>query len=487
MANKIEANVDVMDAELVSRSLAGDRDSFNQIVVRYQNLICALAYNGLGNFGQSEDIAQETFITAWKKLNQLREPAKLRAWLCGIVRHLVLQKRDREGREPAGNAETLELVQEAASSQALPSEEAISREEEALLWRSLQNIPPLYREPLILFYREHQSIKELAEKLELSEDAVKQRLTRGRAFLREEVEAFVEKALRRTAPSQAFSGAVLTALPATPTSTAVIGAAGKGAAAAKSGLVSTWLAPLLGIVGGITAHWLVVRAAPSPQERRLKKAAFVGLWVFVLTWCIPGRFAMQALSRHLEWTNQTYFAVMAGFWFFYAMVITTLGVLMFRSISAIRRSNNEAGPLSQSVGKPLMKGRRMVVVTGIHLACFWWLLALAVQSQDRLGTVLVTLFMVGLAIRHWVLLPGRTGEDAARGIALHIALIWGVILLILNWRLTAWVAALHGLTPAAMSSLLPMWSVAVLSLALVAWVGLLLKVTRPVAQVTSQR
>jgi hypothetical protein len=36
MTNKLEANVDVMDAELVSRSLAGDRDSFNQIVVRYR-------------------------------------------------------------------------------------------------------------------------------------------------------------------------------------------------------------------------------------------------------------------------------------------------------------------------------------------------------------------------------------------------------------------------------------------------------------------
>jgi hypothetical protein len=54
------------DTELVSRSLAGDRDAFSRIVSRYQTLICSLAYSRIGNLGQSEDVAQETFITAWK-------------------------------------------------------------------------------------------------------------------------------------------------------------------------------------------------------------------------------------------------------------------------------------------------------------------------------------------------------------------------------------------------------------------------------------
>ena len=45
------------DAELVSRTLAGDRDAFNQIVSRYQILICSLAYSRIGHLGQSEDVA----------------------------------------------------------------------------------------------------------------------------------------------------------------------------------------------------------------------------------------------------------------------------------------------------------------------------------------------------------------------------------------------------------------------------------------------
>ena len=95
----------------------------------------------------------------------------------------------------------------------LPSVQAVSREEEAILWRSLEKIPENYREPLVLFYREHKSIEHVAAELELSEDVVKQRLSRGRKLLQEEVQAFVENTLRRTAPGEAFSGEVLAGLP----------------------------------------------------------------------------------------------------------------------------------------------------------------------------------------------------------------------------------------------------------------------------------
>src|SRR5215475_11987802 len=98
------------DTELVSRTLAGDRDAFSRIVARYQTLICSLAYSRIGHLGQSEDVAQETFITAWKHLRHLREPAKLRSWLCGIVRNRIYKSLRHEGIEPAHNAESLEIM-----------------------------------------------------------------------------------------------------------------------------------------------------------------------------------------------------------------------------------------------------------------------------------------------------------------------------------------------------------------------------------------
>src|SRR5262245_64898073 len=79
----------VYDSQLWQRSGEGDREAFGRIVERYQSLICSLAYSACGNLGASEDLAQETFLAAWRKLGELREPARLRAWLCGIVRNLA--------------------------------------------------------------------------------------------------------------------------------------------------------------------------------------------------------------------------------------------------------------------------------------------------------------------------------------------------------------------------------------------------------------
>jgi RNA polymerase sigma factor (sigma-70 family) len=220
------------DAELVSECLSGNRDAFGQIVARHQSLVCSLAYSATGSLSQSEDLAQETFLTAWKQLADLREPEKLRAWLCGIARNLINNFLRHQGREPSHAAEPLETAEEPPSLDPLPPEQAIGREEEAILWRSLEHIPEIYREPLVLFYREHQSVEAVAQGLELSEDAVKQRLSRGRKLLHEQVLAFVEGALERTNPDRAFTAGVLAALPAL---AATAKSATAGVTAAKSG------------------------------------------------------------------------------------------------------------------------------------------------------------------------------------------------------------------------------------------------------------
>jgi Sigma-70 region 2 len=90
----------ISDADLVQSSLTGNSGAFSEIVVRYQTLICSLAYNATGSLSRCEDLAQEVFLTAWKELRQLREQSKLRSWLCGIARRLTANTRRREGREP---------------------------------------------------------------------------------------------------------------------------------------------------------------------------------------------------------------------------------------------------------------------------------------------------------------------------------------------------------------------------------------------------
>lgn len=261
------------DEELVHASLAGNREAFGQIVTRHQSLICALAYSATGSLTESEDLAQETFIAAWKHLAELREPAKLRSWLCGIARNLIHNSLRTQGREPSHRAEALEDVAEPRSPEPLPGERAISREEAEILWRALERIPETYREPLVLFYREHQSVQAVAQELELTEEAVRQRLARGRKLLQEEVLAFVEGALAKTAPGTAFTVAVVAALPIAVTSAkaASLGvAAAKGGAGVKSAFSLAALGGLATMLGAMLFSWKnAVDETKSLPERRL--------------------------------------------------------------------------------------------------------------------------------------------------------------------------------------------------------------------------
>jgi RNA polymerase sigma factor (sigma-70 family) len=299
------------DAELVVESLSGNRDAFGQIVSRYQSLVCSLAYSATGSLSQSEDLAQETFVAAWKQLADLREPGKLRAWLCGIARNLINNTLRRQGREPAHAAEQLEAAPESPSLEPSPTEQAISKEEEAILWRSLERIPEIYREPLVLFYREHQSIEAVAQNLELTEDAVKQRLSRGRKMLHEQVLAFVEGALARTNPGQAFTLGVLSALPITLAASAkaaTVAAAAKGGAAAMgtsfaSVVFGILCGPVLGFLYGFFGWREAVKSTRTPRERALTKRFGIiilagGILFFVSCLLFAGYLAPRLWKAH---------------------------------------------------------------------------------------------------------------------------------------------------------------------------------------------
>ena len=271
----------IPDAELVAASLSGDREVFGRIVERYQRLLCSLAYSATGSLSESEDLAQETFVEGWRQIHTLREPEKLRPWLCGILRHKVGRFRRSEGQEPVRQAESIDAAEEMPSGEEPAADLAMNKEEQAILWSALERVPELYREPLVLYYREHRSVEHVAAALDLTEDAVKQRLARGRKILQERVLSFVEGALSRSTPGRVFTLGVLAALPAMVTPAK---AAGIGAAAAHGSFVakSTGVAALLASVSGVVSAALTRRAnldqARTPRERRA--VVKITLWLF---------------------------------------------------------------------------------------------------------------------------------------------------------------------------------------------------------------
>jgi RNA polymerase sigma factor (sigma-70 family) len=256
------------DEQLWRLACEGDREAFSRIVERYQTLVCSLAYSACGTLGTSEDMAQETFITAWHRLKDLREPSKLRQWLCGIVRNIAANAARRDFRR-GGEPVPLDAAADQFSAESDPVAETISSEEESLLWRTLAEMPANYREPLVLFYREEQSVAEVALKLDLTEDTVKQRLSRGRAMLREEMAALVESTLTRTRPGTAFTVGVLVALPmisASTASAALTAGAAVGTSAGTAGkgfLAKLGFGALGGPVIGLICAYFGAKAAAS--------------------------------------------------------------------------------------------------------------------------------------------------------------------------------------------------------------------------------
>jgi RNA polymerase sigma factor (sigma-70 family) len=358
---------ELSDADLVAESLNGNRDAFGHIVERYQTLIASLAYCGTGNVSRSEDLTQETFVTAWKQLAGLREPAKLRPWLCSVARFLICRELRRQDREPIHEAQSLDAMEEWTSPEPLPLDHAISQEELSLLWRSLERIPPTYRELLVLFYREHQSIEAVARGLGLSEDAVKQRLSRGRKFLQEQFLAFVAGALDQTRPGKTFALGVLAALPlldAMAKGSAIGTALAKhgGVAAKSTGLggflqaishvlmgMVYWLAALLPL-GGYIGYKMGGDSQNNDRARR-SVATFwrvVGISMLVLI-CLP-LLAIGLLNKVFHLSQIKCFAAL-GFWMNVCLPALILVVVPLSLLIWIWRRRRRTVPL-QSVSSP---------------------------------------------------------------------------------------------------------------------------------------
>ena len=77
------------DEELVARSRTGDVGAFRVIATRYYSLIYMMACEATGSSNRSDDLARDTFVAAWWRLSDSREPIKLRSWLCALARELI--------------------------------------------------------------------------------------------------------------------------------------------------------------------------------------------------------------------------------------------------------------------------------------------------------------------------------------------------------------------------------------------------------------
>ncbi len=334
------------DVNLVVSSLGGDRDAFCEIVSRYQNLLCSLAYSSVGDIKYSEDIAQEAFIEAWKKLDTLKDPQKLKSWLCGILRFKVSRYRRKEGKQPIKGASELEEhdIHETDNEQ---MEDAVIREQEhTLLWKTLDQIDDIYREPLVLFYREQQSVERVASELDLSLDTAKQRLSRGRKLLKRAMVSFVEESLTSSKPGVGFTAGVLAALNsiAPPVKAATLGAgAAKTGSLLKLASFLTFIAAFSGVISSFLGLRASLDQSRTQRERQHAIKVVVNFFLSVIVY-ILGMLALKYFALNSDGNLQIY--AIASIFLLLSFVASYLFLVcqMFKETQKIRAQERIFNP-----------------------------------------------------------------------------------------------------------------------------------------------
>jgi RNA polymerase sigma factor (sigma-70 family) len=310
-------NAETLDAvvsEHLPRACKGDRAAFGRIVAASQNSITAIALAIVRDVPASQDIAQDAFINAWNNLPQLRNTGSFLPWLRQITRNLArdhLRRRASEKRYGGDMDDILAVVADPTPD----APELLSRQhEEQIVAELIDELPEETREILLIYYREGQSSKQVAQLLGMQDAAVRKRLQRARDSLRADMLKRLGEFARATAPGVAFTALVVGGLSMAPGAAVAAGAAGGLFAGKKMGLAAggggkglskllfggasagkgagklllgaagsalfALVAGIAGVVFGVRRYWIT--AIDEEEKRSLTRYSAVAIAVVVL-------------------------------------------------------------------------------------------------------------------------------------------------------------------------------------------------------------
>jgi len=178
------------DEELVARSIRGDADSFNELILRWERPIFALAYRTIGREEDARDVCQETFLRAFRALPAFRGQSKFSSWLYRIALNLCRDWMRRERRSPIVQApDDVDLMELAAAAEPSESiEELVGRKDLArAVERAMTLLSEEQRTAIVLKEYHGLTFQEIADLVGCPLSTVKTRLYQGLTVLRREL------------------------------------------------------------------------------------------------------------------------------------------------------------------------------------------------------------------------------------------------------------------------------------------------------------
>jgi RNA polymerase sigma-70 factor (ECF subfamily) len=167
------------ELDWIQNSLAGDTEAYAALIKQHQKMVHALAFRMTGSLADAEDLAQETFLRAFRQLDSFRAESKFSTWLCQIAVNLSLNWRARENRRDDIHSKWAENVMlEKTSQKEFPDE--LSHHVQT----ALNKLPPKQRATIILTVYENQTHAEAAKLLNCTEATISWRVFAARQKLK---------------------------------------------------------------------------------------------------------------------------------------------------------------------------------------------------------------------------------------------------------------------------------------------------------------
>jgi RNA polymerase sigma factor (sigma-70 family) len=193
-------------SDLVARSIKGKNSAspgqtgFAELVRKYQDMVFGLAYAILQDYCLAQDVTQESFMIAYEKLDTLIRPESFPFWLQQIARRkslAALKRRRTVALLPESSADCIR-----APGDKLPEEILERKESRQQIQAALNHLPEGQRIPVVLYFIDGYSQREIADFLQIRTDTVKKRIQRGRESMQRDLMGMFEKDLKNIRPSQ---------------------------------------------------------------------------------------------------------------------------------------------------------------------------------------------------------------------------------------------------------------------------------------------
>jgi RNA polymerase sigma factor (sigma-70 family) len=300
--------IDALIQQELPAARSGDQHAYGRIVAACQNTVTAVALAITRDVTTSEDIAQEAFLNAWQHLERLHSPDSFLPWLRQITRNLARDHLRAHRNQPLDGPNAELVMAMAADPGRQPMQQVLEDERESAAFELISSLPDDSREALLLFYREGQSSQQVAALLGISDAAARKRLSRARQLVRDDILKRFGDFASTSAPSAAFTAAVITTLsmatkPAAAAGATAIGTATVGGSIASKGFAAIFgMSSLIGfsmVSGAIAAHltrkYLLVFADTLEERdailRRYQRYLYVTLslmlMAFLVVWWVP--------------------------------------------------------------------------------------------------------------------------------------------------------------------------------------------------------